>query len=82
VKTQFVKIKGWLADNIGFVIIILLAGGAYAVLSVIKHQTYHSSGFDLGIQDQIIWSFSHFRMPGSTIEGFANAMGANAVVME
>ncbi|HSW97848.1 MAG TPA: DUF2079 domain-containing protein [Candidatus Saccharimonadales bacterium] len=40
---------------------------AYATLSVIRHNHYQSFGFDLGVTDQIVWEYSHFDAPITTV---------------
>jgi uncharacterized membrane protein len=40
---------------------------AYATLSIIKHNHYQSYGFDLGITDQIVWEYSKFEAPITTV---------------
>lgn len=41
--------------------------GAYALLSLVRHDHYQSFGFDLGIADQIVWRYSTFQAPITTI---------------
>jgi uncharacterized membrane protein len=41
---------------------------AYALLSVVRHLHFGSFGFDLGLNDQIIWEYSKFRPPITTID--------------
>jgi uncharacterized membrane protein len=58
--------------------ILLLAGGAaalYATLSIVRHETFRSTGFDLGIFDQVVWHYSRFEDPASSIRGFENQLG-------
>jgi len=39
----------------------------YAALSIQRHQTYHSGGFDLGLFDQVFWNTTHGRPFESTM---------------
>ena len=39
----------------------------YAALSVLRHTTYHSFGYDLGLYDQVFWNTVHGRWWESTI---------------
>ena len=39
----------------------------YSVLSVLRHETYHSFGPDLGIFDQVFWNTTHGRFFESTM---------------
>jgi uncharacterized membrane protein len=41
---------------------------AYATLSLVRHAHYGSFGFDLGIADQVIWEYSTFHAPITTID--------------
>ena len=43
---------------------------AYATLAIIRHTHYQSFGYDLGINDQVIWNYSNFHLPYSTIHPF------------
>ena len=47
-------------------IICLLFFLSYMTLSVVKHNHYES-GFDLGVTDQIVWKYSHFQAPITTV---------------
>jgi uncharacterized membrane protein len=40
------------------------------VLSVVRHLHFGSYGFDLGIADQIVWKYSQFKSPITTIQFF------------
>lgn len=40
---------------------------AYSVLSIVRHLHYGSFGFDLGLTDQVIWKYSQFKAPITTI---------------
>jgi uncharacterized membrane protein len=50
--------------------ICLLFFLAYILLSIIRHQHYQSFGYDLGINDQVVWRYSHFQLPLTTIDPF------------
>jgi uncharacterized membrane protein len=39
----------------------------YAILSVLRHRSYHSLGFDLGLFDQVLWNTIHGRPLESTM---------------
>ncbi len=43
---------------------------AYTILSVVRHNHYGSFGFDLGITDQIVWKYSQFKNPITTVHHF------------
>jgi uncharacterized membrane protein len=49
-------------------LICLLFFAAYSILSVVRHAHYGSYGFDLGIADQIVWEYSRFQAPVTTID--------------
>lgn len=39
----------------------------YSILAIVRHEHYGSFGFDLGITDQVLWEYSHFKSPLTTI---------------
>jgi uncharacterized membrane protein len=41
----------------------------YSTLSVLRHRTYHSFGFDLGLYDQVFWNTTQGRILESTMTG-------------
>ena len=45
---------------------------AYSVLSVVRHMHYESFGYDLGINNQVVWKYSHFQLPYTTSDPFPN----------
>lgn len=49
-------------------IIVFLFFIAYSLLSVIRHLHFGSFGFDLGIVDQIVWKYSEFKAPITTVQ--------------
>ena len=55
-------------------LICLLFFIAYAVLSVVRHMHYGSYGFDLGINDQIVWRYAHLQAPLTTIGPFPDKL--------
>lgn len=44
---------------------------AYATISVVRHLHFGSFGFDLGITDQIVWKYSQFKAPITTVHHYA-----------
>jgi uncharacterized membrane protein len=55
----------------GFAIFLcLLFFVAYAVLSITRHQHYQSFGYDLGINNQVVWRYSTFQLPITTSDPF------------
>jgi len=52
----------------------------FSLLSIAKHEAFNSTAFDLGIYDQVIWKFSNFQTPYSTIRG-VNFMGDHFCLM-
>lgn len=51
-------------------IICLIFFIAYSVLSVVRHDHYQSYGYDLGINNQVVWRYSHFQPPLTTSDPF------------
>ena len=41
---------------------------AYSTLSIVRHNSYQSFGYDLGINDHITWEYSQFHAPTTTID--------------
>lgn len=44
-------------------LLVLLVAFLYSSLSILRHQHFNSSAFDLGIFDQAIWQYSEFQAP-------------------
>ena len=49
-------------------LLCLIFATAYSVLSVIRHVNYQSFGYDLGINNQVVWKYSTFQEPITTID--------------
>lgn len=58
-------------------LIMLLAVAAYSSLSILRHRHFSSGAFDLGIFDQIVWSYSRFEPPFMTMR--ANLLNEHAL---
>jgi uncharacterized membrane protein len=61
-REWLLRYEGWLA--------FALAGAyflVYATLSVLRHESYHSFGFDLGLFDQVFWNTTQGRLFESTM---------------
>ena len=41
---------------------------AYSTLSIVRHNHFNSFGFDLGINDQVVWKYSQLKLPITTID--------------
>lgn len=54
------------------IFICLLFFVAYSTLSIVRHNHYQSFGYDLGINDQVVWRYAHFQAPVTTIDPFPN----------
>ncbi len=52
------------------VVICLTFFIAYSVLSVVRHANYQSFGYDLGINNQVVWRYSTFQPPITTSDPF------------
>jgi uncharacterized membrane protein len=51
-----------------FCLILVFFFISYTTLSLVRHNHYLSYGYDLGIDDQIVWQYSQFRLPITTID--------------
>ncbi len=47
---------------------------AFSVLSIVRHLNYQSFGYDLGINDQVVWRYSKFQLPLTTIDPFPDKL--------
>lgn len=56
--------EGWLALTLALVYFVL-----YSTLSILRHRSYHSFGFDLGLYDQVFWNTTQGRWWESTMTG-------------
>jgi uncharacterized membrane protein len=54
--------QGWVALGLGTVYFLV-----YSTLSLLRHESYHSFGFDLGLFDQIFWNTTQGRPFESTM---------------
>jgi uncharacterized membrane protein len=54
--------QGWFALGLGAVYSV-----TYGTLSVLRHESYHSFGFDLGLFNQVFWNSIHGRLFESTM---------------
>lgn len=43
---------------------------AYSTLSIVRHNHYQSFGYDLGINDQVVWRYSRFQPPLTTSDPY------------
>lgn len=66
--------KAWWRDPL---LISLVAGAAalYATLSLARHATFRSTGFDLGLFDQVVWHLSNIDTPASSLKGLESIFG-------
>jgi uncharacterized membrane protein len=48
-------------------LLVLIVTFIYSSLSILRHQHFNSSAFDLGIFDQAIWQYSEFQAPYSSV---------------
>jgi uncharacterized membrane protein len=51
------------------------AATCYAWISIFRHLHFGSDAFDLGIQDQTIWGYSHLQVIPNTVLGIPNLLG-------
>jgi len=53
----------------------LAAAVLYAAVGIFRHDHFGSAAFDLGIQDQTVWGYSHLQMIPNTVLGIRNPLG-------
>lgn len=46
----------------------------YAAFVLIRHRHLLTTGYDLGIFDQLIWNYSHFHGPSDSVRGLTNLL--------
>jgi uncharacterized membrane protein len=55
--------------------LVALAGAAYSTYSVLNHLHFGTYAYDLGIFDQVMWHYSRFEIPETTVVGLPTALG-------
>jgi uncharacterized membrane protein len=50
-------------------ILIIVYFTSFTAITIMKHQSFHSTALDLGIYDQIVWSYSKGRVSYNTVAG-------------
>ena len=63
----------WTA-RLAALLLTIVAGAAYASISLYRHDHYASNAFDLAIQDQTVWGYSRFEIIYNTVEGIPNLL--------
>lgn len=66
---SFLSLKRYVKVSLPYVLCLLFFI-AYGVLSIVRHTHYQSFGYDLGINDQLVWKYSTFQSPITTISPF------------
>jgi uncharacterized membrane protein len=64
---RFVKksINWW---QIALIIWILFLSVCYSTLSIVRHNSFQSGAFDLGLYDQSVWQYAHGLYPFNTVK--------------
>lgn len=63
----------FISQNRGIItslIICFIFFSLYTTLSFVRHDHYQSFGYDLGINDQVVWKYAHFQLPIATASPF------------
>jgi uncharacterized membrane protein len=68
VKQTYKKFTEYISHPILPYVLCLFFFLAYSTLSIVRHNHYQSFGFDLGINDQVVWEYSHFHAPITIID--------------
>jgi len=68
-------VRGRLTAEHGLGVLVLLAATAYATYSLVRFSQYANGGFDLGIFDEVVWHYSHFETPASSVKGLETIWG-------
>ncbi|MBA3895436.1 MAG: DUF2079 domain-containing protein [Gemmatimonadales bacterium] len=56
-------------------LLVLLSATAYGTYSVLNHLHFGTYAYDLGIFDQVMWHYSRFEIPETTVVGLPTALG-------
>ena len=56
-------------------LLVVLSVAAYATYSVLNHLHFGTYAYDLGIFDQVMWHYSRFEIPETTVVGLPTALG-------
>ena len=64
------KRQSWLIGGMA-----ALAAALYATYGLLRHWRFASSGFDLGIFDQLLWQYHRFAVPANTVRDIPNLLG-------
>ena len=67
--------RGRLTAELGLGLLVLVAAAAYATYSLVRFSQYANGGFDLGIFDQVVWHYSRFETPASSVKGLESIWG-------
>jgi uncharacterized membrane protein len=65
----------WLAVQAPALLLGLAAAILYAGIGIYRHGRFGSAAYDLGIQDQTVWGYSHLQMIPNTVLGIRNPLG-------
>lgn len=68
------KIFSYISNNKAFAMISALFFLLYCVLSLVNHFNFRTSGYDLGIFNQAIYQYAHFKFAPNTVNGFPNLL--------
>jgi uncharacterized membrane protein len=56
-------------------VVTALAAAGFSAVSIYRHDHFASNAFDLGVQDQTVWGYSHFEFIYNTVLGIPNLLG-------
>lgn len=54
---------------------VLLLAAVYATVGVARHETFRSTGFDLGLFDQVVWHLGNGDEPASSLKDLPSIFG-------
>jgi len=55
--------------------LFLIGAAAYSAIAIFRHDRFGSAAFDLGVYDQQIWGYSHFRLLYNSVSLIPNLLG-------
>jgi len=73
----------WLKRHIWPVIILLVFAGIYSSISLVNHYNFRTYGFDLGIINQQLYDYAHFRWNRNTVmqPTFSNVLSDHFTIL-
>ncbi len=73
--TTVVNPKGVARGRAATAVLVAVAAALYSYVSLYRHDRFASNAFDLAVQDQTVWGYSHLEFIPNTVLGIPNLLG-------